>query len=458
MTAAKAANTVQSPEIVPRDYGLVLRRDDDKFYFFPANHALAGALRNRPEVVSSRLGYWQRYKSGAQAYPPKFPIPLRKRGLLDPQTDVYDEFREAVKAVEGTYTLVDAEPGEVFADISVKGDVLSGHVKSKSQRDSTKPRDYKVTVRNAFLDGHGEPDVFVLDCKCPDHAYSIERGGRDVNHVACIHIAALMDEFYSRYHNEDVPRRAVDFRSRKRSPFQPFSFADNWVYRDGRWEFKHADLAALEMDVWIAYYIGHNGRFGINRRLLEIPDAYSPTMLEAVRRGDARYEVVKQERKADKDKARASALEFLHRQIDRTLKHAGFRPDGLCLELGRPAYRYSDGSSVVNVGVDSQSLLWYAARRNFSQNVEPFAREQAEQTPYSQLFRFQSREDGARDDCTRRRSEVMYGIPPALELPIRGGLRERIAVPENLKREYRRLVEAHAANPRSVLRIAGLEK
>jgi len=204
---------------------------------------------------------------------------------------------------------------------------------------------------------------------------------------------------------KDVPNRPI---------LAPFNFTSNWVYRNGMYQPKDKNLAALEGDVLITYYIiggKDDDRFGINERLLTIEECYSPTTSNWIRSGKATRRVIGQRRKAERtNREKMIDDHSISRELDIGLRTYGYHYDGMCREFGHVARRYTGNTgNTVSVVFPSTNEPFYVVREPL-----PGARPKptAEQPKIANPLKLVGKRNLITiDDVTMKETKTMVEIP-----------------------------------------------
>jgi len=455
---------LETLEILPRYLCLSIEGlGEDRFYFSPANEIIGNALRRSPRILDRIIRSTGRYKSWqveehekGRSYEPKFPWPDEL--LKEDYGELPEIVRNGIKKKDGTFILFDAEPHEAVRNLTLKGNVLTAEVKSKRSVDETRPKYYKTLLRSAFVDVFGGPDLVELWCTCDDYAHDLEKGGRKISgRMQCTHNSAARSEFEERVYLHPQAKTPMKTKGKvsKRSLFSPFNFTSNWTYRNGMYQPKDRHLAALEGDVLVTYYaIGgeDDDIFGINKRLLTIPECYSPSMLEWIRAGKATRRVLGQQRKKEemnfvrwKDEKKISAI------FDAEVRKSGYDYDGMCMELGRVAQRYINRQTggTFNIAFSSTEPSFYTVRKSLKESkVIPTGEYAGESNPLKLVGK---RNLKAFDDVTMKDTEIKVELPTVLRIP------ESEPIDMHLSRQTRRyfkeeLRKAHGGE------VAGIEK
>jgi hypothetical protein len=416
-------------EVIPRYLSLCIENGDSRFYFSPTSEIMGNALRRSPRILNRILkgtaGYKKRqmelYQEGA-SYEPVFPWPDE---LLETEPEVIPVLvRDGIKERDRTFILFDAEPYESVRNLTIKGNVLTAEVKAKRSQDENRPRYHKCQLRSAFTDFDGNPDLTVVSCNCDDYVHDMEKGGKNIQtFFQCTHNASMRSEFEERVYLQPQSKKAMTVKgnSPKRPVFSPFPFTPNWTYNRGVYQPKNKHLAALEGDVLVTYYVireDDDNLFGIGRRLLGIEDCYSPTLLEGIRAGSVTRKVIGQRRKkAPMSSTRLREEEYLACELDKEIRAWGYEYDGMCLELGSVARRYSndDNGNAVNVVFSANRPPFYTTREPIPGNrPRPSDEYSGEMNPFKLVGR---RNLTAFDDATMMDTKLNVGLPTVLRLP-----------------------------------------
>jgi hypothetical protein len=432
-------------EIIPRGYCLCWQSGNTKFYFSPSRHIMANFLRTHPDVLRDRIkrgqGYkrrqWAAYQQG-RSYNPRLPWPEE---LLAAEK-IDEVLRGAVRKKEGYYTLFDVEPYRAVSSLTLRGNLLTATVKSKMAPTRTSSTFYETEIKNIFLGSDGDFDLIDMKCQCKDHLWGGRvKGGRYQTVFECMHLAAMEQEFFERIYAPSPYKNplVVKGRESKRPLFSPFRFASNWLRRGNGLVPVSPDLAALEEDVKVAYYILGMDFFDIDRILLSgdvLAAVVSPTTLEEFKEGKIAFEVLRQKSGQETGGIKAKAYKALAEQMDMFLHANGYRHNGRFLELGRPAERYETDKHVVGVVFSSDIPPFYTVREKTTGEKKMFETDRGDANPFSQTGRQQKR----LDDRTKVETPFRVGLPPRIGLPGRGPV--TIGLPKDardfLEKEYKK--------------------
>lgn len=456
-------------EIVPRNYCFVWYADSDrkggqKFYMDPATHVIASALRTSPAQNERKMSYAQRYNrryedlkaAGKAPYIKLFPW---SEELLKMTPEALAKaMREAIGKEEGQYTLWDAEPHDALRNLTIRGEVLSANVKSKSAEDILDAYHKGVSMRKAFLDAYGEFNLEDMICSCQDHKWARTKGGDFQDIRECLHIAAMADEFNERLYGGESPKSPMTAKSedivergKKRGAFSPFRFARNWRYEGSELVSRDKNLAALEMDVLVARYIYDIGYAGINRHLMLLPVFEFPQLtVSALRSGRGRFEILKQElaeRGISAEEARARHYAALHFRNE--LFRRGYERTGDVFDLGFPAIRYEKGASIVDAIFSPE--YQFCIRREM-RDAEPKMTEKApvEESP----LRLLGRTTATLDDASRIVTNTTVDMLSRIHLP--EGVVQMNPISRFFKGKWRSDVKKMFGDSEAKLKYAGL--
>ncbi len=432
-------NTVDTLAYIPRDISLAYRAaDGSKFYFSPLRDIVGGVLATSPSVIKNRLTdtqiykkWYKRQRPPIRTYEPLFT--LDDEILSEP--DISGALRTAVKEKEGTYRLFDKTSGEVMPDgIFVRGKGISATVKSKSRQKGRTSTFYTTNRIGADLGLSGDIQLESMYCKCEDFAHGTEKSHGDFN-MACLHQGALGREYFMRK-NYPGHRGKLKGKLTKNKAFVPFTFVQNYVPgQPGGFKPLEPGLASLEYEALIAYYLmegSEDKHFGIDRRLLSIPDVYTFAMLEGVRNGTVRREVVGQRpAKLEKSEQEIGSEKLVFLDLVRQISNYDYRPVGRSLEFGKDvAIRYENGSNAVSV-VFGEGPMYCVTKEGINADVpvNPAGEFVATDNPVefigSPSFQY--------DDRAMRRTLTNVHFPSALRIPETGERHLHIRVPELLK-------------------------
>lgn len=442
-------------EYIPRDISLAyVAEDGSKFYFSPLRDIIGGVLATSPTVLTRALEDTQIYKQwqkrqfeAGKSYTPLFPW----ADELLKEKDIAGLVRHSIKNKDkgGTYTLFDRRPNEVFPEgVRVYKDTISATIKAKSRAKDRISRFYTTNRSGANLSRNGEIQIKSMHCRCEDFAHGKEKAEGKFN-MACLHQGALGREYYLR---RNFPEQSGKLKGKPphESPFVPFMFVQNYdpgtksiIYS------RNPGLAALEYDALVAYYViagDDDKHFGIDKRLLSIPDIYAPAVMEGIRQGKIRREIVGQRPAMPKRPIEEIEAEnFVYYQMKRALLSRGYVPVGRCLEFGdNVAVRYENENDAVSI-VFGEGPMYYVRRFNVNEltDIEPFAtRGEADTNPFSLLG---EKNTHLYDDRTMRHTKADVQLPSALRLPETGDNHIHIEVPGLVKESAKKAIEESPA-------------
>jgi hypothetical protein len=204
---------------------------------------------------------------------------------------------------------------------------------------------------------------------------------------------------------------------------------------------------------------GQDDQFGVNRRLFSIPEIYGAEMLEAIRSGNVRREVIGQ-RPASGKKTKLELDAELHvfLQMRGYLNSYGYHPEGRCLELGdNVAIRYeNDRGNAINIVFQAEGPMFYTYRTGIDRGrIVPSGTFGGSPDPFLQI--------GARglstfDDRTMRITGTSVELPSAMRLPENQDPKQmRMFVPEILRRRWKDAIrKSNPENPTGKLKHARL--
>lgn len=439
-------NVIDTLGYIPRDVSLAYTNDEGaKFYISPLRDIIGGALGRSPSVLGKRFEETQRYKQwqhdeqmAGRSYDPLFPW---DEELLF-ENDITEAVRSSIKKKEGVYTLFDKRPGDVFPlGIYIKGDTLSASVKSKGRQKGTRPTDYTTNIIGPYLNKNGEIELKSAYCKCDDFAHGKDKQGGNF-FMRCLHQGTLNSEFYSRANFPD-PRRPLKGKVKDAQIFLPFTFTQNYIpHQHGGFKYIDPNLAALEYDAFIAYYCMHgkeDKHFGIDRRLFTISEIYTPALMNAIRKGQIKREVIGQRPAVSKkDKNEINAEMNVFNQMVSRLSRFGYQPQGKCLELGNNvAIRYENGGNAVSI-VSGEGPMYYVQREGIDADghTNPFGMYDGPDNAISLL----GCESWSYDDRTMKETSFSVELPSAMRIPETGREHIPIHTPKILKDKWRNAI------------------
>jgi hypothetical protein len=439
-------DAIDTLEYIPRDVSLAYTNENgDKFYISPLRDIIGGVLRRSPSVISKRLEETQRYRQwqfheqmAGRSYDPLFPW---DEELLF-ESDIAEAVRSAIKKKEHVYALFDKRPNDVFPlGIYIRGDVLSASVKSKGRQKRTRPTEYTTNIISPYLSENSEIQLKSAYCKCDDFAYG--KSKKEGNFLMrCLHQGALSSEFYARARFPNS-KRPIKGKMNNAPIFLPFAFTQNYIpNRQGGSEYINPHLAALEYDAFMTYYCMHgkeDKHFGIDRRLFTISEIYTPALMNAIRTGKIKREIVGQRPAASiKDKNEINAEMNVFKQMASRLRQYGYRPEGKCLELGgNVAIRYENGENAVSI-VFGEGPMYYVQREGIDSDgqINPFGMYDGLENAISLL----GCNSWSYDDRTMRETGFSVELPSAMRIPETGDEHISIHTPKILRDRWRNAI------------------
>ena len=425
----------------PRDYCYCHTTGPLKFYFSPISHVVGSLYDMTAEEVRGMINAGQRRQFHRREYGKPLSFPWKDRMLNS--DNPYRIFRKSVGKREGNEAILRLRPEKKIWAPYLKGNVLSGKVRSKSSPNETKPRVYEVHMRSAFLGYNNEPELVEMMCTCPQASWvGGEKGGRYSSRIECAHIAAMQDKLWDRTYNmggkgirkkEDQPDRGL---------FNPFRFADNWYYQGGKRRAKHRDFASLQIDMIVARYVGKESYLEINKKSLHFPWIVSDTLKNMIMDSSVSREIIIGGKKRAKSASDADRMAYVFAQMTRILYSKGYKFSGRCLEFGEPAIHFENPNrNVVNIVPRGEDGIFYVARTNPSGIIDPF-RIVEEEDPFTLLGKHV--EGGKHltryDDRTMQNTDARVELPSAFRLPETGNRHTFIDVPGPLKQKWRKSV------------------
>jgi hypothetical protein len=211
-------------------------------------------------------------------------------------------------------------------------------------------------------------------------------------------------------------------------------------------------LRPLIADVLIAREVLGQNAYEIDRKLLSqvVGPAITPVSLqEEVVKGRAAFEVMKQKRRLREiDSDVLSAQKTIDEKLGFALRRAGYSWQGHCLELGREADRYENGTHAVTL---VQGNLPFYTVRNIrdGRQVAVFTPDYAPQDPSQVALMPHLRVD----DRTRRMTDCLVVPAAALKgIPGVGDRSLRYDLPLPVIEAYRRDVRQKTKNPETILK------
>lgn len=441
----------ESVEELPRDYVFCLEREGTKFYFSPMAHIIGKLYSSSPGELNAYIKKGRECQDDyrEEGTPIRFPWP---DDLID--SGVPEEImREAVKSVEGVYSLWDLKPDEKILEIKLKGNVLDGKVRSKSAKRQTSATVYEPSFRNLFLGYHGDVNVVEMECGCENAKRAKEKGGEIVSRLECSHVATLLDTAWdNRYSTDSRITMKTKGSIPKTHVFNPFAFANSWSYNGRIYVSKDREFASLQVDMAVAKYVKGETHFEIDKKALNIPWIRSPTLTKMIDDGKVTKEVFTHGKRRVKSRAHADRVLGVYEQMQKRLYGNGYRFRGRCMEFGDLALHFENpNGNSVNVVVKDDDMYYVIRGQSFGRKDPDFKQES--ENPLSTL----GKKTRGYDDRTMQTTSMSVQLPSAFRLPENGMRPEALKVPHELKRKWRRNIRKRFKGSDKALEYTGLQ-
>jgi hypothetical protein len=372
---------IRTGEIIPRDYGIVLRRKGTKTFVSPSKFAVGTLLLEKPEAIQRRIA----------------DIAQRTDTSIDEVTKALEKGIKRKR--EGAHILTD----NMLFDARLLGNAITAKIISKSDPEAY--HEVRIAKPLTYGDTTQYDDV---QCSCSSGFWD---GVKTVQEI-CPHIAALTIALY----RDEKSRLSADENTtgltpsrRLPAPSLPFAFQEKslgWGKRD------KALTGMLHQ-----YYTGKKKHVGINKEALASPEIYSSWLAKTIQnqQGSATYEVVRQaEKTIDRDSLSTADRELygaskaLEGRAVQMLKKAGFKPAGYCLEFkGTPhevvAQRFVNGFAVYSLCM-RQDMPPFLVRKNLHGKAQnPITAVATRQdSPYTRKGWYESIDDATRRECSEQ--------------------------------------------------------
>ena len=397
---------IETGMIQERDYGVVVKRRYDKFFFSPFKYALGKLMLETPEQINTRLELFADENS------------LKRK-------EVKDEFRKGIRKKEKLTRLMDIGQRDTLFNLQRYGQGISAEAISKSDKNQ-KP--YGVDINELTIENiYGEFMSGNRRCECKDSRWS------DVKKktLNCMHLSALeLALYYDNKSRESVEDNlsALLPKERPNPIILPFQIGIN----------PNLDLI-LTQSLW-DYYVEDTKQFNINKALLENPQIYTQILLKTLNQETfdrAEYQVLRQsEEKKSKSQITESERRFyaasnaLEERIIKKLDTLGFKFRAYGLEFKGTkdeitAKRFQNRNQVISV-VIPENMPPIMIKKYLSAKVNPSF------GYISKPLDFTQRKYEDIDDVTRRETINVLFIPGEKE-------GTDIFVPEILKERYAKL-------------------
>ncbi len=462
------ALTRKTGELLPRNSCHVYSDSWDsnnKILFDPLSELMGDQLRFPPEEIGRRLAasrrmnllYYEQESAGTPPYKKYFHLPER---LLkaNPKTELMEEFREIVKKKYGSYSLADSYPHEAISYFSLLGPKLLGNVKSKEFRKGIGGY-YGVTIDTPFLDGNGFPEIASVVCQDGGQFHiRADKGARTKDgkiyyYHLCPHSFTLLNQFREWCNHRKNPRyqrkgpeiedpESLE-RHLSRGLFTPYSFPNNWKFRDGKFYADDPNLASLEDDARIAYLTWKgegSGYFHVNRMLFTIPETLSPMFNKWAQKGRIRREAVVHGRKVKNISKNELEMEnHVMLQLRRIFHDNGCRHNGYAVEMSKVGWIYENDKRIYTMFRCDEGIFYTIREKNNGMGpINPTGQDNKCQSPLESYWYpgYKRRHS----DLLMRETDFSLEIPSAVRLRVGGKYNKnvRVDVPEMIRRKWKK--------------------
>ncbi|MBI4140146.1 SWIM zinc finger family protein [Candidatus Woesearchaeota archaeon] len=311
-------------EILPRDYGIVVRRRRRAIFLSPTKFALGLALLGSPDDLERRI---QNYSN-----------------------DAHQSFRTVKKvfmdSADGRAPNI-FSGGRAIESVALYGAMYDAFVRSQKNKS---PHHVTMTVIDDNHLGH-----YDASCDCGDYIYGQSNGFS----IICAHISALalaldIDNRSGKSSSENLTGLLPS--DRKKIPRIPFMYYS-----------RNSDLGMTKI-LW-DLFVGKKSQYTINKSLLSERPVHASWVYEAVRDfyDRARYEVLRQEEKEASYDRFSASVRTLVENLCESLQEQGYIPQRYVLDFKGTTYesvarRFRKGNIVYDV-VSSRKLLPLIVRK-----------------------------------------------------------------------------------------------
>ncbi len=293
--------SIQTSQIIPRDYGLTYKLGEEKYFFSPSKLALATIGLETPAKIRQRLK-----------------VKAQKEGM--PLKELEEILTTAVQKKDTTKTLLNENP---ILEAKKYSNHTHGKIQSKSR---VEPYDVLIG-RQQSTKSSSQILYSSHSCSCPD-AFWAEAKNRN---VMCIHEAQMMLAIYKDTHPIISTANSLTglFPRDRQVISLPFNFQNKRL----------PQLDELVTDVLFYYYVEGKKHYEINRKLLENPQIYSFFLTNAIQSGDdVQFEVLRQKEKQITSDSKHTqeyfaAANALQKRAASMLKQRGFNSTGYSIEF-----------------------------------------------------------------------------------------------------------------------------
>ncbi len=386
------AEKIQTGEIIPRDYGIIIQRGGRKIFIAPMNYIIGGLILATPEELGQKISQKAselRIRPGA----------LKR------------ELAAGIIKREGTDNLL-RYGGRSALRWAKNYNTIAGEVISKSE-----PRTYGVQI--AYLENptSGEITYASIGSDNPnEHWAKVKSKERNLD-MMIDQTAALDIALYKDNRQRNSAKRNITglFPRDRPTNHLPFRFSD-------------------PIDVLIDYYIEGKNRFELNKALLTRPETYSQELLNTFQNNpdSAYFAVIRQSEKEQtthhSGREYFGAVKALEKRIIHELKSKGFEWDGYGLEFRdtpnqtiSKRYRKAGQVYAICTKQDQPPIIVYKKLGEKAQNWIT-AKEARADSPYKRTGIYTTI-----DDTTRRESWAQVIVP---------GKSNSIFVPQILRKAY----------------------
>lgn len=465
------------PHFKLRRYGVVLTGPhgrQNKPFIPPSAAFLGRVLAETPATLEAMARRWSvEYEAAHKGYEPKLDVSRkylvtvdedgvprgRKRKLQElTPSDLVHNVRERMRRRFGSKNFWDVGGREAFAvleeDAPHLGNiVLSGRVKSKGHGgEGGTPRFYSVIIAGALV-GAAVPYGKILD-NCDDFQFTFGKQGYVGFELLDTHASALL--YFASTHPEEF-RNFAKIRAARQgdvSFWLPFH-ADAAQRNAYRTRFTKSDpqpdLSHLTFEVLLDVLFNNRPLAAIDKDLADLPVIFDPLLIQYLQRGDAAFEAVVQEYAYEVGNPLPGVVRNQFNAMRDILHRRGFGMAGYALEgkgtseeLVTLEFRKHTprGWEAVRWVADGEPSVYIKRVSEPYRKPDLFAESRAKpQSPFADLFKPRRQ----RDDRTR--TATFYEVRLPLERPI----------PEDLRPDYRALIESRFVGPRGIRGLRGLE-
>ena len=369
-------NPIPTGEILPRDYGIVLRLKKDRLFISPSRYAIGQLILETPQEIRARL------QEKAQ----------NENISLE---EVTKAFVAGVVKKERTKNILNFGRRRALLNVTPYTPATY-HAQVKSKGNGA-PAWYDVHVFNPSMDGGF--DYEGVRCDCKDNFWD-EVKNLD---VMCVHGAALELALYHDHHSRisaDENITGLKPQERLQNPSLPFN------------------LRSVITDILFDYYVEGKSHGDINRRVLDNPAVFTPALESAFADHKATFYALRQRERettsyTESDRRYHGAVKALEGRIEEEFEHRKFKRSGYGLEFKGTehevvAKRYRHGDTVYSLCIPAYAPPFFV-KKHLGELVPDWisARDERDDHPFQRV----GQKYMSVDDATRREGFTTVIIP-----------------------------------------------